>query len=138
MAPRLPLSKLEMIRDLILGKSLNTSQIDEAAECSKRSIINTHNNRHQFGNVRAPPTHVRQRRSITPLMLEAICDRLLKKPRLYVDEMALFLWDEFHIQVTNSGLEQAFTSACWSKKVARQRAKEYNANLRGFYLHNLI
>jgi hypothetical protein len=30
-------------------------------------------------------------------MLEALYDRLLEKPRLYVDEMALFLWDEFYI-----------------------------------------
>jgi hypothetical protein len=32
---------------------------------------------------------------VTPLMLEALCDRLLEKPDLYVDEMAVFLWDEF-------------------------------------------
>lgn len=30
-------------------------------------------------------------------MLEAVCDHLLEKPGLYVDEMALFLWDEFYI-----------------------------------------
>ena len=97
MAPRLPPSKLEMIRDMILSESLNTSQMAEAAECSERSIINLRNNLHQFGNVRAPPTRVGRRRSITPPMLVAICDHLLEKPGLYVDEMALFLWDEFHI-----------------------------------------
>ena len=137
MAPRLPPSKLEMIRDMILSKSLSTSQMAEAAECSGRSIINISNNLHRFGNVRAPPTRVGRRRSITPPMLEAICDHLLEKPGLYVDEMALFIWDEFHIKVTNSSLKRALASVGWSKKVARQRAKEQNADLRDFYLHNL-
>lgn len=30
-------------------------------------------------------------RSNTPVMLEALCDHLLEKPGLYLDEMALFL-----------------------------------------------
>jgi hypothetical protein len=70
-------------------------------------------------------------------MLEVLCDRPLEKPGLYVDEMANFLWDEFRVQVTNSSLKRALASAGWSKKVARQRAKEQNADLRDFYLHNL-
>jgi hypothetical protein len=57
-------------------------------------------------------------------MIEALCDRLLEKPGLYVDEMAIFLWDEFRVQITNSSLKRALTSVGWSKKVARQRAKE--------------
>ncbi|KAF9238003.1 hypothetical protein CBS147339_7612 [Penicillium roqueforti] len=85
MAPRLPPSKLEMIHDMILSKSLNTSQMAEAAECSERSIINIRNNLHQFGNVRAPPTRVGRQRSITPPMLEAVCDHLLEKPGLHSD-----------------------------------------------------
>ncbi|OQE67447.1 hypothetical protein PENNAL_c0171G09942 [Penicillium nalgiovense] len=102
MAPRLPLSKLEMIRNMILSKSLTASQMAKAAECSKRSIINISNNLRRFGNVRAPPTRVGRRRTVTPPMIEALCDHLLEKPGLYVDEMAIFLWDEFRVQVTNS------------------------------------
>ncbi|OQE00244.1 hypothetical protein PENVUL_c055G00586 [Penicillium vulpinum] len=75
MAQRLPPSKL----------------MAEAAECSKRSIINITNNLRRFGNVRAPPTYVGRRPSVTPPMLEALCDHLLVKPGLYVDEMAIFL-----------------------------------------------
>jgi hypothetical protein len=80
-------------------------------------------------------------------MLEALCDRPLEKPGLYVDEMASFLRYnflrynflryEFRVQVTNSSLKRALASAGWSNKVARQRAKEQNADLRDFYLHNL-
>jgi hypothetical protein len=67
-------------------------------------------------------------------MIEALCDRLLEKPGLYVDEMAINLWDEFRVQVTTSSLKRAFASVGWSKKVARQRAKEQNADLRDFYI----
>ena len=137
MAPRLPISKLEMIQTMILSKSLTASQMAKAAECSKRSIINISNNLRRFGNVRAPPTRVGRRRTVTPPMIEALCDRLLEKPGLYVDEMEIFLSDEFRVQVTNSSLKRALASVGWSKKVARQRAKEQNADLRDFYMHNL-
>jgi hypothetical protein len=50
-------------------------------------------------------------------MLEAFCDRLLGKPGIYSDEMAVFLWDEFRVQVTNSSLERALASVGWPKKV---------------------
>ncbi|CEJ62928.1 Putative Transposase [Penicillium brasilianum] len=137
MAPRLPHAKLAMIQDMISSKSLTTSEMAKAAECSKRSIINISNNLRWFGNVKAPQTRVGRRRTVTPSMLEALCDHLLEKPGLYVDEMAIFLWDEFRVQVTNSSLKRALASVGWSKKVARQRAKEQNADLRDFYLHNL-
>ncbi|KAK5805869.1 hypothetical protein VI817_000127 [Penicillium citrinum] len=118
-------------------ESLTTSQMAKAAECSKRSVINISNNLRRFGNVRAPPTQVGRRRSVTPPMLQALCDHLLEKPGLYVDEMTIFLWDEFRVQVTNSSIKRALASVGWSKKVARQRAKEQSPDLRDFYLHNL-
>lgn len=54
-----------------------------------------------------------------------------------MDERVLFLWDEFRVWVTSSSLKRALASVGWSKKVARLRAKEQNADLRDFYLHNL-
>jgi hypothetical protein len=57
MAPRLPPSKLEMIRDMIHSGSLTISQMAEAAECSERSIINIRNTE-DFEN-RLPPGHTR-------------------------------------------------------------------------------
>jgi isocitrate/isopropylmalate dehydrogenase len=86
MVPQLPPSKLKMTRDMILGESLNKPQIVKAAECDKLSIINLRNNLHRFGNVRAPLTRVRRRRSVTPSMLEAVCVHLHKKPGMYLDE----------------------------------------------------
>jgi hypothetical protein len=43
-------------------------------------------------------------------MLEALCDHLLEKPGLYLDEMALFLWDEFGTSVTVSSIRRALVS----------------------------
>jgi len=88
----------------------------QAAECSKRSIINIRNNLRFFGQVRAPSTRVGRRRSITPPMIQTICDHLLEKPELYVDGLVLFFWDEFHVWVTNSSLKRALASVGWSKK----------------------
>lgn len=99
-----------MIRHMILSNSLTSSQMAEAAEFSKRSIINISNNIGRFGNVRAPPTRVGRRRSITPPMIQALCDHLLEKPGLCVDEMVIYLWDEFRVRVTNSSLKRALAS----------------------------
>lgn len=70
-------------------------------------------------------------------MLEALCDHLLEKPGLYLDEMALFLWDEFGAYPTTSSIRRALISNKWSKKTSRQKARERNADLRDCYLHNL-
>jgi len=72
--------------DTVLSDSLTTSQMAKAAECSKRSVINISNNLRRFGNVRAPPTQVGRRRSVTPPMLHALCDHLLEKPGLYISQ----------------------------------------------------
>lgn len=137
MAPRLPPSKLYLIRDMIESQSLTTSQMAEEAECSKLTITNIRRNLRLFGSVHAPPTRIGRKRTVTPPMIEALCDHLFKKPGLYLDEMAIFLWDEFQTLVTTSSIRRALVAKGWSKKTARQQARERNANLREFYLHNL-
>jgi hypothetical protein len=70
-------------------------------------------------------------------MLEALCDHLLEKPGLYLDEMAIFLWDEFQMLATASSIRRALVSKGWSRKATQQKAKEQNAELRELYLHNI-
>jgi hypothetical protein len=43
---------------------------------------------------------------------------------LYLDEMAVFLWDEFQTLVTTSSIRRALVTKGWSKTTARQRARE--------------
>jgi hypothetical protein len=70
-------------------------------------------------------------------MLDALREYLLERPDRYLDEMAVFLWDEFDIRVTKSSISRALASIGWTKKAARSVAKERNADLRDFYLYNL-
>jgi transposase len=109
----------------------------EEAECSKVTIINIRRNLRQFGSVHAPPTRIGRKSTVTPLMIDALCDHLSEKPGLYLDEMVIFLWDEFRTMITISSIRRALVAKGWSKKTARQHAKERNADLRELYLHNL-
>ena len=70
-------------------------------------------------------------------MLQALQEHLLRKPGLYLDEMALFLWDESKVLMTAMSISKTLKSIGWSKKVARSIAKERNADLRDYYLYNL-
>jgi hypothetical protein len=136
MVPR-PLLKSEIIQNIILSKSLTTSQMGKAVECGKRSVINISNNLHRFRNVRGPQTTVSPRQSVNPPMLQALCDHLLRKPRLYVDEVAIFLKDEFCVQVTNLSVKPRRSLRLVGRRRWLNRAKEQNAGPRDFYLHNL-
>ena len=88
-----------------------------------------------FGSAKAPPNKGGRPRSITPVMLEALCDRLLEKPTLYLDEIAIFLWDEFAFQATKASISRALASKGWSKKTAQVKARERNLDLRDEYHH---
>nr|KMM68378.1 hypothetical protein CPAG_04707 [Coccidioides posadasii RMSCC 3488] len=103
--------------------------LKDAAGCSERSVKTIRLNPRLFGSARAPQVRVGRRRSITPPMLEALCDHLLEKPGLYLDEMVVFLWDEFHVRATTSSIRRALAFSGWSKKTAQQRARECNADL---------
>jgi hypothetical protein len=70
-------------------------------------------------------------------MLGALCEHLLEKPELYLEEMAVFLWDEFEVLVLTCNISRALKSVGWSKKAACRVAREQNPDLRDFYLQNL-
>ena len=91
MAPNLAASQHELIRDMILSRSLNTAQMAGVAGCSERSIRYIRSNLRLFGSVKAPPNKAGRPRTVTLPMLNALCEHLLTKPDLYLDEMATFL-----------------------------------------------
>jgi hypothetical protein len=49
-------------------------------------------------------------------MLEALCDHLLEKPGLYLDETVVFLWDEFGIFVAAYAIGRGLSSIGWVQK----------------------
>jgi hypothetical protein len=110
MAPNLKPPQLELIHHMIENKSLTSSQMAHAAGYSKRSILHISSNLAVFGKVRAPRNGAGRPRSITPSMLEALCEHLMEKLTLYQDEIALFLWDEFGKHVTNQSISRALAS----------------------------
>jgi transposase len=137
MAPNLARSQHDLIRDMILDKSLSQVEMANVAGCSDRTIRNIGSNIRLFGETRAPANGAGRRRLITPPMLAALCDRLLEKPGLFRDEMAVFLYDEFDVLASVSSIGRALASIKWSKKKTRRIANERNADLRDFYLHKL-
>lgn len=68
---------------------------------------------------RAPKIRIGRQRAVTPLMIEALCDHLSEKPGVYLDEMALFFWDEFQTFFTILSIRRALVAKGWSKKTAR-------------------
>jgi hypothetical protein len=62
-------------------------------------------------------------------MLEVLCDHLVKKLALYLDVIAVFLWDEFETLVITLSIRRALVAHGCSKKVSRQRAREYKGDL---------
>jgi transposase len=137
MAPNLGAAQHAFIRDMILSKSLTTTKIVDDAGCSERSVRAIRSKLQCFGTTTAPANGGGRPRSITPPVLEALREDLLEKPRLYLYEMIVFLWDEFEVLVTKFSIGRALASIRWSKKIARQVAKERNADLRDCFLHSL-
>lgn len=129
MAPNLPASSREFTRDMILSKSPTTIQIADTARCGPRFFNTIRSNIRQFGDTRALPIRAGRPRSITVSILEALCDHLQEKPDLYLDEIAVFLLDEFGKQAMTSSIRRALTSQKWSKKAIRQKAGGQNKDL---------
>ncbi|KAF4262843.1 hypothetical protein CNMCM8812_004371 [Aspergillus fumigatus] len=135
MAPNLAASTLAFIHDMIVSNELTVPQMAEAAGCNERTIRRLRSNMRLFGSVKAPPNRRGRPRNLTPVMIQALCDHLLEKPYLYLDEMVLFIWDEFQVQVTNSSISRALKYKGWSKKTAKQKARQRNPELRDEYFH---
>lgn len=134
MAPRLEPSRIQLICDM-LSSSEKISYIAGTAKCSRQTVYYIRSNLEHFDSAKAPPICAGRRRLITSSMLEALCDRLLEKPTLYLDEMAVFFWYEFDIYVSTCCIRKTLTSIGWSKKAVRQRAKEQNQDLQDEYVH---
>jgi transposase len=123
---------------MLLSKSFKKdAEMAGVARCSTRSIKRIRSNLRCFGTTKAPRNGGGRPRSITHPMLDALREHLLERPDRYLDEMAVFLWDEFEVLPALSTISRALKSIGWSNKTSRRVAKGRNADLRDFYLHNL-
>ena len=137
MALNLAASQHDHIRDMILSKSLKTTQMADAAGCSIRSIKAIRSNLYYFDITKATSNGVGRPRYITPPMLEALREYLLSKPDRYLYELAILLWDDFDVVAITMSISRALASMGWLKKTARRVTKERNTDLRDLYLHNI-
>lgn len=90
-APALAPSTREMTHGMIVSNELSASQMAEATDCHVRTIKRHRSNVRLFGSVTAPANKDGRPRSISPLMVLVLCDHLLEKAHMYLDEMAVFL-----------------------------------------------
>ena len=109
MARNLEPWKREFICHMIHSKLLTTSQMAKAAGCSERSITHIRRNLRLFDSASPPPVRAGRPKSITLPMLDALCDHLTEKPGLYVEEMVVFLQDEFDILTSTTSIKRAFS-----------------------------
>jgi transposase len=137
MTPRLVKSQVTLVTDILLSGSFTNSEIATAANCSPRGVRRIRSNVRYYGSPQAPQNIGGRKRSISPIMLDALCDHLLEKPGLYQSEMILFLLDEFDILVTPSSIGRVLRSKGWTKKQIRRSANGRNADLRDYYLYRI-
>lgn len=119
MAPNLAASKLEFIHDMILSNRLTPSRIAKAAGCHPSTISRHISNMGLFGSLKAPPIRRGRPRCLTPEMIKALLDYLIEKPCSYLDESAIFLYDEFGVEVPLYNISRALKREGWSKKAAK-------------------
>ena len=82
----------KMIVHMITSRNrLTTSQMAKLAKYSERSITNKRKNMRLFGSLNSPTIPPGPPSSITPVMLDALCDHLAEIPGLYIEEMSNFL-----------------------------------------------
>lgn len=137
MAPRLAKAQIALISSMLSSGLFTNSEIATAANCSTRGVGRIRSNIRFHGASQAPPNSGGRKRSITPAMLDALCEHLLEKPGLYQSEMILFLMDEFDVLVTDSSIGRALRSRGWTKKQIRRIANGRNADLRDNYLYQI-
>ena len=90
----------------------------KVAKCSKRSVTDIRKNLRLFGSPRPPPIPAGRPPNITPVMLDALCDHLAKKPGLYVEEVAILLWNYFNILPSSSSIKRDLSRASCIKERA--------------------
>jgi transposase len=137
MAPHLAKSQLALITGMLSRGLFTDSQIATAANCSTRGVRRIRSNIRYYGAPQAPQNGGGRKRSITPAMLDALCEHLLETPGLYQSEIILFLVDEFDVLVTASSIGRALRSRGWTKKQIRRIANGRNADLRDHYLYQI-
>jgi hypothetical protein len=110
MALNLADSQHAEIRYIIYSKSLKADKMAAVVSCSKRSIYTINRNLCCFSFTKAPLNSGRRLRSITPLMLNALCKYLKKDFSKYLYEIMNFLQTKYKVLVITFSIRRALDS----------------------------
>lgn len=131
MAPQLAPSQREQIHAMLLHE-LPKNEIAKTVDCSERAVRRIRSRLRQYGTTTSPSNRVGRERKITPLMRDALFERLAKQPDMFRDEMIRFLHDRFDLEVS-----RMLKTEGWSRKTNGRVAKQRNPDLRELYLYKL-
>ena len=116
MAPRLSKHRHNISKQLIVAGMYSNKDIAISTHCTERTIERHRRNLRVFGSTHGLQNEGGGEPVLTKPMMAALVRRLFEKPDLYLDEMAWFLWDEFHVSVSESTISRALRRAGWSKR----------------------
>jgi transposase len=137
MAPNLSSIQHDMSRHLNLETDFDTTTVSELVVCSRRTIQRHRANLRQHGSTKTTGKRAGRRPAVNEAMLEGLKEHLIEKSDLYLDEMAVFLHDEFGKLIPISSIKRALDRAGWTKAVARRVAVERSADLRDEHAYNM-
>ncbi|KAK4071307.1 hypothetical protein Purlil1_13461 [Purpureocillium lilacinum] len=142
MAPNLAVAQHFMIQEMLECRSrgekrLTNRFIARHVGCSPRSISRHATNRRLFGSTKMPFNGAGRPNTITPVMLEALCDELDWDPCLLLREMVQFLLQEFGVDVSRFSVARALRKNGWTQKTTQIIAKERNQDLRDDYMYEI-
>lgn len=112
MAPNLAISQHVLTQSIIesklQGEEAPTDKMAaELASCSTRTIRRHRANWLRFRSTKAPPNGPGRPKTITPIMLTALCDQLSLTLCMRLEDMAAFLYKEFEVVVTRFSICRA-------------------------------
>lgn len=136
MAPNLSKTRHAEI-EYMIDAGFTDVAIGGALECSRNAVGHIRRNLQDFGHTKAPRNPSGRPRSLTPAMREAILEYLRVWPDRYLDELVVYLADEFDILVSESTICRELKRAGWSKKKNRQEAQQRDAGVRDSYIYNM-
>lgn len=136
MAPNLPRWKHDLSHGMILAGA-RSSAIEDALNCSRNSIGRHHSNLAKYGSTTAPRKPPGRRRSLTPYIRDALREYVRIWPDRYLDEFAVYLFDDFDTLVSESTISRELKRMGLSKKQFRQIAQQRDPELRDLYIYNV-
>lgn len=114
-----------------IADNRNNSEIFRATGCSRDCIIKIRRNLKQWGTPYPPRTQ----RLGRPATLRSFQRRrfqefLRDRPGAYLEEMKIWLFDEFDISTSTGTIYRELTAMRWSRKIAIKQAREQSDALR--------